>query len=444
MAELSIRLNVFIASPGDVAEERDLVEQEISVLSDRYKEFGVRLEPLRWEKGIYPTFERPQDEINKLLKRSDLVIVILGKKLGSAASTFSDETGVQEELRIATQHIVDGLSEDIFLYFKELSAYDLDSSAETKKVYEFRKQLIKTRRYTFDTYDNNDGLKEKVHRHLDMWVKKYVKVRDIFRFAISTSQDDIGQSKELHKLVQKRIYEFSEDNDHINLFLGNYAVEIYQQYGTEAHNITFNLGKNEARTLKRINLILDEEKEDDNLELFRQFGAILPERPVTSSDGKSFGFSHPEWYYYFCAAGLYNAILIDNVRAVDKIPYIHNIHQYLGYLIQKHNDENIVKSLERWLIGNDTTKLKPVARNFAAYVLGMIDSKESKRILAYAVQEDDDETVRFYGSLSLAKLKSRKNLNLLIDNYERAASPHSRIALAQAVCNLLGLTDYQI
>lgn len=78
-------LRVLIASPSDVSQERDEIEQAIFKWNTVYSEnMQVVLLPARWE-NVAPTYrgEDPQQILNeKLVSKCDLLIGVFWKKTG--------------------------------------------------------------------------------------------------------------------------------------------------------------------------------------------------------------------------------------------------------------------------------------------------------------------------------------------------------------------------
>ena len=54
MAELALRLRVFIASPSDVLPERKIVEEEVVSFGREIARKNILLEPWGWEHGARP------------------------------------------------------------------------------------------------------------------------------------------------------------------------------------------------------------------------------------------------------------------------------------------------------------------------------------------------------------------------------------------------------
>jgi hypothetical protein len=92
-------LNILIASPSDVAEERDVVERVIyDWNASHFDSMGVLLHPIRWESHSYPASgDRPQAIINKqIVESGDILIGIFGYKLGTPTGTA--QSGTIEEI----------------------------------------------------------------------------------------------------------------------------------------------------------------------------------------------------------------------------------------------------------------------------------------------------------------------------------------------------------
>ncbi|MFH9984640.1 hypothetical protein [Streptomyces luteogriseus] len=100
MALQTITLSVLIASPGDTASERDLVEDVIrSWNSDHTLRRKVHMLPLRWELDAVPMMGRndAQQEINEqFADAADIVIAVFNSRLGKATARAA--SGTAEEI----------------------------------------------------------------------------------------------------------------------------------------------------------------------------------------------------------------------------------------------------------------------------------------------------------------------------------------------------------
>lgn len=113
MAYSATVLRVAIASPADVADARDAVEQALRSWNDAHGERrGVSLQPWRWETGAVPVLgDTPQALINSQgMDRADILISLFGSRLGSP--TPSAVSGTVEEIERAVE-----ADKPVHLYF---------------------------------------------------------------------------------------------------------------------------------------------------------------------------------------------------------------------------------------------------------------------------------------------------------------------------------------
>lgn len=134
-------LRVFIASPGDLGEERQLfpsILEDVNRISAHGK--GIHLEPLGWEDTL-PGMGRPQALINEDVKRCDLFVMLLWRRWGTPSGEYS--SGSEEEFELARKlHEDQDKPKDIWLFFKDVSEEMMaDPGAQLSKVLDFRKGI---------------------------------------------------------------------------------------------------------------------------------------------------------------------------------------------------------------------------------------------------------------------------------------------------------------
>ncbi|MCA9303765.1 MAG: hypothetical protein KC996_06555 [Phycisphaerales bacterium] len=123
-------LVVFVASPSDVAEERDQLEDVVTELNDSvFDRQNVRLSLVRWETHAYPGFgPDPQEVINEQIgSEYDIFLGILWSRIGTR--TKKAESGTIEEFNSAYKKWKDCPSKiKIMIYFKNqaVDPYSLD------------------------------------------------------------------------------------------------------------------------------------------------------------------------------------------------------------------------------------------------------------------------------------------------------------------------------
>src|SRR6266542_2492415 len=120
MANLSLNLPVFIASPSDVMPERQAADDEIVATIREVTKRRLVLEPFNWVKDHLPTPLAPQPPIEVHLRRAELVVFILWGRIGP---------GTKRELDVALDQARRGETDSVMIYFKKAPP---PSSADAK------------------------------------------------------------------------------------------------------------------------------------------------------------------------------------------------------------------------------------------------------------------------------------------------------------------------
>jgi len=139
------RLRVFIASPGDVTEERDAASLVVSELHRTVgKREGVQIEPIRWETHAWPDVgSDAQDVINREIGEYDVFCGMMWRRFGTPTKRAS--SGTAEEFERAYAYFVEYGRPKIMFYFKHEPFYEtsLRQLTQFRKVLAFRKKLMK-------------------------------------------------------------------------------------------------------------------------------------------------------------------------------------------------------------------------------------------------------------------------------------------------------------
>jgi len=161
-------LTVLIASPGDTATARDVVEQAIlSWNRDRSHADRVVLLPVRWEADAVPEMGSDgQSVINRqLVDRADIVVALFHSRLG--APTERAESGTAEEIDRAVARGV-----PVHVYFAEMPyPYGVDPD-ELKRLHAFRMAIQE--RGLLGRYASAEDLTAKVRTALEHDVARLV------------------------------------------------------------------------------------------------------------------------------------------------------------------------------------------------------------------------------------------------------------------------------
>lgn len=178
MARSEIIVSVFVASPGDVSDERSALESIISELNRTWsRSLNLRLELIKWEKDIHPAFGNyPQDVINQQINDEyDIFIALFWSKVGSPTNVA--ESGTIEEFERAYQkYKADPNSLDIMVYFKDqaIPPSKMDF-VQLQKIQSLKEQMGEKGGlyWTFDsTEDFENLLRGHLSRIAQSWAKK--------------------------------------------------------------------------------------------------------------------------------------------------------------------------------------------------------------------------------------------------------------------------------
>ena len=122
------KLRVFIASPGDVEEERDLVSLIVEELRRNVARLvSVELETIRWETHAWPDVgDDAQDVINRELGNYDVFVGIMWKRFGTR--TKRAPSGTAEEFERAYAYFTAYGRPKIMFYFRAKPFFPADLS----------------------------------------------------------------------------------------------------------------------------------------------------------------------------------------------------------------------------------------------------------------------------------------------------------------------------
>lgn len=161
--------NVMIASPGDVASERNIIREmlyEWNAVHSRSRK--IVLLPVGWESHSSPEMgKRPQEIINNLiLDKCDLLVGVFWTRIGTSTEKYISGTVEEIEKHIAAD-------KPTMLYFSGQPArLDSVDSEQYEKLKEFKASCKD--RGLYETYDSHSEFKEKFYHHLQIKVNEHV------------------------------------------------------------------------------------------------------------------------------------------------------------------------------------------------------------------------------------------------------------------------------
>lgn len=165
-------VNVFLASPGDLSDERraaSLVVDEFN--AELAEELGYLVKLVGWEDTV-SVFGRPQATINRELERCELFVGLMWKKWGTPPDTAGKYTsGFEEEFWTSVERKSTDVQSEISLLFKEVDQELLDDPGdELKKVLAFRDRLIAQKIILFEQFADIVEFKTKFRRCITKYV----------------------------------------------------------------------------------------------------------------------------------------------------------------------------------------------------------------------------------------------------------------------------------
>lgn len=176
MPRETIVLQVFVASPSDVKDERVILETVVTQLNQTWStNLGVIFEIAKWETNTHPAFgSDPQDAINQQIGMNyDLFVGIFWGRLGTP--TPRAPSGTVEEFERAYARFKQTCElPEIMLYFKDapISPSKIDTN-QLKAVQDF-KETVANRGGLYAVFEDLAGFESSVRAHLSAVAQKFV------------------------------------------------------------------------------------------------------------------------------------------------------------------------------------------------------------------------------------------------------------------------------
>lgn len=161
----SLPLRIFLASPGDLEDERSIVRACADEHNGRRGGVGsVTYEVVEWDR-MRGTARRPQEAINELISESHFMIVLFKSAWGSApGSPWGYTSGTEEELFTGLLELgqVEQPMRDLWVCFVEDPAPD-------DRIVKLRQEMIDRHSVMFESINGLRDLKEKLTDRLESW-----------------------------------------------------------------------------------------------------------------------------------------------------------------------------------------------------------------------------------------------------------------------------------
>jgi len=202
MAKTHTLVKIFIASPGDVTPEREVMESVVSEFNltwgDKHR---VRLEVVKWETHSYPAFGKDaQDVINHQMgDEYDIFLGIMWGRFGTA--TARAESGTEEEFQRAYDRLKKGDRVQIMFYFKDagIPPSRLDSE-QIAKVQNFKTKIAQEYGGLYYQFETTEDFQTKARIHVSKAVQDWLDANTDSIESKTVSETDAPKPEEYNPL----------------------------------------------------------------------------------------------------------------------------------------------------------------------------------------------------------------------------------------------------
>ncbi|MBN3264191.1 tetratricopeptide repeat protein [Pectobacterium brasiliense] len=210
------QVSVFIASPGDLSNERNHFRDAINQLNVGFGDgANVEFKALGWEDTLASTGRRNQSVINEEVDKCDVFILVINRRWGQSApdaEPYSSYT--EEEFHRALERWKKEGKPEIFVFFKRVDAEsEADPGPQLKKVMDFRKQLEETRQVLYHYFEDEKSFVSEVDRHLRAFAKGELPSSDKQRNMTVIPLSALEEVKKANSLLVDKIKEAEQAHD---------------------------------------------------------------------------------------------------------------------------------------------------------------------------------------------------------------------------------------
>lgn len=176
MAHQTTVLQVFVASPSDVSEERGFLEILITQLNQVWsRSLGITYELIKWETNVRPAFSTdPQAAINNQIGNEyDVFIGIFWGRLGTSTPRASSGT-IEEFENAYARFKKTGETPEIMIYFKDapIPPSKIDAT-QLQEVLNFKNSLS-GKGGLYSVFEDQTGFESSLRAHLSAIAQSFV------------------------------------------------------------------------------------------------------------------------------------------------------------------------------------------------------------------------------------------------------------------------------
>lgn len=154
-------VKVFLASPGDLAEERTTARQVVDEVNSLWADYlGIQVELVGWEDTV-STHRRPQEAINRDLDQCEMFFGMLWKRWGTPPALSGPYTsGFHEEFERSVERFKSSGQPSISLAFKLIPEDILrDPGPEVTRVSDFQKKIVDSKELLYVSFADLSGFR---------------------------------------------------------------------------------------------------------------------------------------------------------------------------------------------------------------------------------------------------------------------------------------------
>jgi Domain of unknown function (DUF4062) len=168
-------VKIFLASPGDLEDERELAKATVDEFNDGIgRSLGYHVDLVGWEDTI-GGYGRPQSLINKDLEQCEYFIGLMWQRWGSPPDFEGGEfsSGFEEEFELTLRRRGKAPKPEMSLFFKNIAPEFLrDPGPGLEQVLAFRKKMETEKRVLFETFGSEREYLKKLRRCIFAYVQR--------------------------------------------------------------------------------------------------------------------------------------------------------------------------------------------------------------------------------------------------------------------------------
>ncbi len=216
MAKTHTILEVLVASPSDVADERKILEDVVSEFNTTWGDKNrVRLELVKWETHSRPGFgQDAQDVINQQVGDTyDIFLGIMWGRFGT--QTGRAESGTEEEFNRAYSRLKEApTSVQVMFYFKDagIQPSKIDSD-QLAKVQAFKVRIAEQYGALYHEFETKDDFQTKVRIHLSKAVQDWLHSNSATVDSKTVIEDFQDEADSYNPLANLAALENEDDED---------------------------------------------------------------------------------------------------------------------------------------------------------------------------------------------------------------------------------------